>query len=141
VEAVSGRLTTRHTTRPVDRVVAAFLLVLLAVGSLWLWIGMPLITLWAVAQIVDSPAQHLTMGLLAVPAGMIVFAPLLFWMNALYLRVTGAVRYVEDEEEEGELLRVRGPLEPLLVWSLIIALVALVAWFIFTGAQAPRSIV
>jgi hypothetical protein len=126
--------------RPVDRLVAAILLLLMAAGSLWLWIGMPLLTLWAVAQVVDTSAQHLTVGLVAVPAGMILFAPLLFWMNGLYLRVTGAARYVEDEEE-GELLRVRGPLEPLLVWSLIIALVALVAWFVFTGAQAPRSIV
>jgi hypothetical protein len=139
VEAVSGPIGTPRRMRPLDRAVAIFLLVLLAAGSLWLWIGMPLLTLWAVAQVVDTPAQHLTMGLVAVPAGMVVFAPLLFWMNGLYLRVTGAPRYVEDEED-GELLRVRGPLEPLLVWSLVIALVALVAWFIFTGAEAPRSI-
>jgi hypothetical protein len=115
--------------RPVDRIVAGFLLVLLAAGSLWLWIGMPALSLWAVAQVTESPSRHLVLGLLSVPAGMILFAPLLFWVNGLYLRVTGAHRRVEDEEG-GELLRVRGPLEPILVWSFAIAVVALAVWLV-----------
>ncbi|MEK6278040.1 MAG: hypothetical protein AABM29_08510 [Actinomycetota bacterium] len=122
-----------------DRAAAGFLLVLLALGSLWLWIGMPALTLWVVAEIVDTPAQHLTLGLLGVPAGMILFASLLFWINGLYLRVTGAAAVVEEDEG---LRRVRGPLEPLLLWSLVIALIALIAWFFFAadGSGPPQMI-
>ena len=141
MEAVSGPISTRPGMRPVDRVVAAFLFVLLAAGSLFLWTGMPALSLWAVAQLVESPSQHLTLGLLAVPAGMILFAPLLFWINALYLRVTGVERLAEDDEG-GEMLRVRGPLEPLLVWSFLIGVVALVLWFaFFSTGPGPRSII
>jgi hypothetical protein len=137
LEAVSGPMSRRTEMRPVDRVVAAFLLVLLAAGTLWLWVGMPLLTLWAIAKLVDKPAQHLTLGLIGVPAGIILFAPVLLWINGLYLRVTGARRHIEDEEG-GELLRVQGPLEPLLVWSLAIAFVTLIVWLITgSGGVAP----
>jgi hypothetical protein len=137
VAAAAQVVTPRPGLRPVDRVVAGFLLVLMAAGSLWLWIGMPALTLWLVAQIVDTPSKHLTLGLLAVPAGMILFAPLLFWVNGLYLRVTGASRLEEDEEDE--MRPIRGPLEMLLVWSLVIALVVLFVWF-FAWAEGPGSL-
>jgi hypothetical protein len=114
--------------------VAGFLLILMAAGSLWLWIGMPALSLWAVSKITDSPARHLTLGLLTVPLGMVLFAPLLFWINGLYLRVTGTPPIVE--EADGSLRRIRGPLEMLLVWSLVIALVAFCVWFV-TGAPSP----
>ena len=142
MEAVSGPIARRPGMRPVDRVVAAFLLVVLAAGSFFLWIGVPALSLWAIAQVVDSPGQHLTLGLLGVPAGMILFAPLLFWVNGLYLRVTGAATYREDEEEEGELRRVHGPLEVLLVWSFLVGVVALVLWFgFFATGPGPRSVI
>jgi hypothetical protein len=130
LEAVSGPTAKRHRLRAVDRIVAAVLFVLLAAGSLLLWIGVPLFALWAVGQIVESPSQHLILGLAAVPVAMILWAPLLLWINALYLRVTGAALRTEDEEG-GEMLRVRGPLDALLVWSFAIAAVALLVWIVF----------
>ena len=128
MEAVSPVVRARPGMRPLDRVVALFLLLFLAAGSLFLWVGMPVLSLWAAAQVTDKPSQHLILGLLAVPAGMIAFAPLLLWANALYLRVTGAGSRVETEE--GQLLTVRGPLETLLVWSFAIAVVALAVWLV-----------
>jgi hypothetical protein len=139
VGATADVVTRRPGSRAVDRVVAGFLLVLLAAGSLWLWIGMPALTLWLVAQVVDTPSKHLILGLLAVPAGMILFAPLLVWVNGLYLRVTGAAAVIEEDEG---LRRVRGPLEPLLLWSLVIALIALIVWFFFAaGGPGPRQVI
>ena len=128
MDAVSPALSRPPGTRPLDRVIALFLLVFLAAGSLFLWVGMPPLSLWAVAQLTESPSQHLILGLLAVPAGMIAFAPLLLWANALYMRVTGARTRVESDE--GELLTVRGPLETLLVWSFAIAVLALAVWLV-----------
>ena len=112
--------------RPIDRAVAGLLLVLMAAGSLWLWIGVPALTLWGVAQIVDTSGQHLVLGLLAVPATMVLFAGLLFWLNGLYLRVTASQRTLEDED--GELRQIRGPLELLMGWSLAAAVVVALVW-------------
>jgi Na+/H+ antiporter NhaD/arsenite permease-like protein len=112
--------------RPVDRALAGLLLVLMAAGSLWLWIGVPALTLWGVAQIVDTSGQHLVLGLLAVPAAMVLFAGLLFWLNGLYLRVTASQRTLEDED--GELRQIRGPLELLMGWSLAAAVVVALVW-------------
>jgi hypothetical protein len=117
----------RPGLRARDRAVAAFLLVLLVVGSLVLWIGVPVATLWALAQATDSATHHFVLGLIAVPLAMAMFAPLLFWVNALYLRVTGAYRVTEDEE--GPRQRLRGPLEPIFLVCFIVALVALIAFF------------
>jgi Na+/H+ antiporter NhaD/arsenite permease-like protein len=112
--------------RPIDRAVAGLLLVLMAAGSLWLWIGVPALTLWGVAQIVDTSSQHLVLGLLAVPAAMVLFAGLLFWLNGLYLRVVASRLMLEDED--GELRQIRGPLELLLGWSLAAAVVVALIW-------------
>ncbi len=114
--------------RPVDRLVAGLLLVLMAAGSLWLWIGVPALTLWGVAQIVDTPGQHLVLGLLAVPAAMILFAGLLFWLNGLYLRLVAPRRMLEDED--GEAAQIRGPLELLMGWSLAAAAVVALVWLL-----------
>jgi hypothetical protein len=114
--------------RPVDRAVAGLLLVLMAAGSLWLWIGIPALTLWGVAQIVDTSGQHLVLGLLAVPAAMVLFAALLFWLNGLYLRVVSPRQRLKDQD--GELRPIRGPLELLMGWSLAAAVVVAVLWLI-----------
>jgi Na+/H+ antiporter NhaD/arsenite permease-like protein len=111
---------------PLDRALAGLLLVLMAAGSLWLWIGVPALTLWGVAQIVDTSGQHLVLGLLAVPAAMVLFAGLLFWLNGLYLRVVAPRLILEDED--GELRRIRGPLELLMGWSLGAAVVVALIW-------------
>lgn len=120
----------RRALRPIDRLVAAFLLALMAAGSLALWLLVPAGSLWALTQLSDSKTFHLFVGLFGVPVAMILFAPLLFWLNALYLRVTGHWGY---DEEEDRPRRLRGPLEPLLLWSLLIAIVALCAWFLFVA--------
>src|SRR3954451_11814782 len=95
--------------RSVDRVAAAFLLILLAVGSLVLWIGIPVAGLWGFSKVADSTTAHFLLSLFLIPLGMALFAPGLFWLNGLYLRVTGVIGQ-EDEEEDRE-RRIRGPLE------------------------------
>ena len=126
--SASTAMTPPRGLRPIDRAVAGLLLVLMAAGSLWLWIGIPALTLWGVAQIVDTSGQHLVLGLLAVPAAMVLFAALLFWLNGLYLRVVIPRQTLEDED--GEPRPIRGPLELLMGWSLAAALVVAVLWLI-----------
>jgi hypothetical protein len=114
--------------RPVDRIVAGFLLLLLAAGSLALWLVIPAGSLWLLSRLSENSLYHLLVGLFAVPTAMVLFAPVLFWLNGLYLRVTGHWAY---DAEEDRPRRLRGPLEPLLLWSFVIAFVALAYWFFF----------
>ncbi len=110
----------------VDRVVAVLLLALMAVGSFALWLLVPTAVLWGLGHLTISPSHHLVLALLAVPPAMVVFGALLVALNGLYLRVVGAQHMIE--EETGELRPVRGPLEPMLGWSLAVAVVVGVVW-------------
>jgi hypothetical protein len=123
---------TRHL-RTRDRFVAGFLLVLLVVGSLVLWIGIPVATLWALSKLTESSTHHFVFGLIGVPLAMAVFAPFLIWVNALYLRVTG--EYTSEEDEDPPRL-LHGPLEPILIACFVVALIALTAW-VFVFAENP----
>jgi hypothetical protein len=133
------------TPRGRERLAAAFLLALMAIGCLVLWIGIPIGSMWASSQAVETSAEHFVVALPLTLVAMILFARALFWLNRLYLRVTLASRPdVVDEDEWDEELEgprwARGPLEPMLVAFLIVALVALVAWFFLIAENPPRQV-
>ena len=123
-----------------DRVAAGFLLVLLTVGSLALWVGVPAGWLWLASQITESDSAHLAFGIVGMPVAIVLFAIVLVWINRLYMRVVwsrGPPVPEELETGEGDEVRVpRGPLEPLLVVSLVLSVVALFVWF-FVFAENP----
>lgn len=123
----------RRSPRALDRLVALFLLALMAVGSLAMWTAVPYVALRYGIDLLESQALQLIGGLVLVPLSIGLFAMLLFWLNGLYLRVTG--HYTYDAEEDRP-RRLRGPLEPMLVWSLLIALVLMAYWFFFL-ADSP----
>ncbi len=127
----------KHGLRPVDRIVAGFLLLLLAAGSLALWLVIPAGSLWLLSRLSENSLFHLLVGLFAVPTAMLLFAPVLFWLNGLYLRVTGHWAY---DAEEDRPRRLRGPLEPLLLWSFLIAFVALAYWFFFLAEDPALTV-
>jgi hypothetical protein len=128
-----------HTRR--ERLAGAFVLVVLVLACVAFWIGVPLGTLWALSKATDDGATHFVGGLIGVPVAMALFSPVLFWLNGLYLRVTGVIARLEaDEEEAGWQRRVRGPLEPLLFVSFLIALTALTIWFFVFAENPPRII-
>ena len=87
----------RLAFRALDRLAAAFLLILLAAGSLVLWIGIPFGLLWFFSQVTDSWNGHFLMSLVLIPIAMALFAPALFWLNSLYLRVTGVIQPDETQ--------------------------------------------
>jgi len=126
---------------PVDRAAAAFLLCLMGVGSLLMWVGIPAGWLWIAGQITADPTQHILLSILGAPVAIIAWARFLFWLNRLYLRVTVGAAAIEadpEAEDEDEPRWVRGPLEPLLVGSLWIALLAMAFWFFFL-AENPGA--
>jgi len=125
--------------RVADRLAAAFLLLLLGVGSLVLWIGIPFGLLWFFSRVTDSWNGHFLMSLVLIPLAMALFAPALFWLNGLYLRVTGVIRPDEEDDDEQE-RRIRGPLEFFLYLGMVAALIALTIWFFFFAKNPPQVI-
>jgi hypothetical protein len=125
-----------------DRIAGAFVLVVLAICCLVFWIGVPLAVLWGLSKATDDVATHFVSGLLGVPLAMAAFSPVLFWLNNLYLRATGVLdRLAEDEEESGWQRRLRGPLEPMMMLSLVVAIIAFCVWFFFIAEDPPRQVI
>jgi hypothetical protein len=119
-----------------DRLAAGFILVLLAVGSLVLWVGIPFGGLWFFSKVTDSWNGHFLLSLVLIPLAMAAYAPVLFWLNGLYLRVTGVFHDDEDDRER----RLRGPLELFLYVGMAVALVALFGWFFFFANNPPEVV-
>ncbi|MGH2954056.1 MAG: hypothetical protein ACRDK9_08560 [Solirubrobacterales bacterium] len=137
----AGALNKVSTPGTRERLAGAFVLVVMALSCLVFWIGIPVGGLWALSKATDSFAGHFVIGLIGVPIAMALFSPALFWLNGLYLRVTGVMARLEAEEEEtGWHRRVRGPLEPMLILSFIVALTALTIWFFFVADTAPYTV-
>jgi hypothetical protein len=130
--------------RAADRLAASVLLVLMAIGSFALWLGVPAACLVATSKLASSSADQFLLDLPLTIAAMIAWGGFLVWLNRLYLRVTGVIaRYRAEEDEFGPGAGprfLRGPLEPLLVGSLVIALIALTVWFIVGAHSANPSI-
>ena len=137
---VTGHLNSRQLSAT-DRLAAGFLLVLLALGSLALWIVVPAGWLWAASKITNSGGSHFVAAMLGMPVALILFGIALAWVNRLYLRVVWSGRPPpepdEDDDDEEEVRFPRGPLEPLLVGSLAVALVVFVFWFFVLAEDPP----
>ena len=125
-------------------VIAALLLVVLALGSLALWIVVPAACLWLASKVADSIATHFLVALPLTLASMALFAALLYRLDRLYLRVTGAwlPQWDEDDfDDDDEPEAPRGPLEPMIIVSFAIAAVAFVVWFFFFAEDPPRQVI
>lgn len=117
---------------PLARGGSLLILLLLLGGCFALWIGVPAAGLWLSSKLTDSFGWHMPLALLIVVPGMLAMAAALAWLNDLYLRVTGG-RIVGSPQAP---VRRRGPLEPLLVASLVVAACAFAFWF-FVLAENP----
>lgn len=111
--------------RPIDRAASRFVLIVLGLGCLVFWAGIPTGGIWLGGMIGNDFAQQLVLALGIVTLGMLMMSAVLGWLNELYLRTTGgAVVAMED----GTTFRRRGPLEAVLVGSLLPLALALVLW-------------
>jgi hypothetical protein len=131
VDAAVEGVNRNRGARPVDRVAAGFLLVLLGAGALILWTGVPMASLWVIAELTESSATHFVAAVLAIPVAMFAFLLVLVWINRLYLRVSGM-------QPDAGRWPVRGPLELFLRWSLFLAAIAFFLWF-FLLAENPAA--
>lgn len=127
---------------------AALLIGLMAIGSLVLWIGVPLGWIWLASNIVDSSEPSMTpyvMVLVGIPLTMVVVGKGLAQLNRVYGEVTGTTptvrvvlpwhRSMRGERDAGH---PRTILDVVMVCSVAIALVLFALWFfLFAGSSIP----
>lgn len=113
----------------VDRVVQLFLLVLLIAGSLALWTVVPGGVLWALSRAIEERTPLLLAALASVPIAISLGAMALIRIDRLYARV--AIRARVGAPVAAGQREPKGPLEAIVVASLLIAIAALAIWMLF----------
>jgi len=135
------------------RIAAAALALAIVFGSLFLWIGVPVIGMWVAGQVTASSVGFLFVTLGGVPLTMVATGFGIYRLNALYESVRPGDRYaarphsawnVSLSEERAGSRRERAP-RPLvdiaMTASAVTALVLLLVWFFFIAEMqlAPMS--
>jgi len=132
------------------RPVAIFLLLLMVVGSLFLWIGIPFAWIWGVSHMVKSSQPSLgpyLVVLFGMPVTMWLMGKVLFRLNHAYSRVTGRPYEVRVQLPWHKSLRDSSDpsprasvLEVVMIVSVSVALLAFGIWFFFfAGSSIPNA--
>jgi hypothetical protein len=130
------------------RMLAALLIVLMAIGSIVLWLGIPVGWLYLGSRIAKSSQPSMgpyVLILLGIPASMVVVGKLLSRLNRTYGAVTGAApaarsrsAWMRSLRGERDSARPRTMLDVVMVWSVALALVCFAIWFFaFAGSSLP----
>jgi hypothetical protein len=130
--------------------VALVLIALMAIGSVILWIGIPVGWIYVVSHMVDSSQPSLgpyVLLIFGIPITMALFGKLLFGLDHVYSRVTGQdseVRFraawLKSMRGERNVARRLSVLEMTMIISVSIALVGFGIWFFgFAGSSLPNT--
>jgi bacteriorhodopsin len=110
---------------------AALLLTMMFVGSLVLWVGVPLAWLYIGSQVqaaTDSIGTALGVMMLGVLVSIAILVPVLAWLNR---------KHIEMREARGLESHGQTALEAVLVVSAGFALVGFAAWFFLFSGSSP----
>jgi hypothetical protein len=130
------------------RFVGALLIVLMAVGSVLLWIGIPVGWLYLASRVAGSAQPSMgpyLMVLVGIPATMIAMGKLLAALDRVYGRVSGTApqgrvqapwhRSMRGDRRPS---RPRSVLDVVMVCSVALAVVCFAVWFfLFAGSSLP----
>ncbi len=136
----------RSATR---RPAAIVLILLMAIGSITLWIGIPLGWIWIASQFTTTTQPRISAYLLiivAIPVSMAIVARGLRVLNRKYGELTGqvtSVRYrgawLRSMRGERQSNRPMTVLDIVMVASVSLALLVLLVWFLFlAGSPLPN---
>ncbi len=119
--------------------VAALLVLVMAVGSVLMWIGVPVFWLWLASRIADSsqPSAGLyLLVLVGIVVSMAILGKALGIANRTHMEITGNLPQKREQtiwlrsmRAERELNREHGVLGLVMVWSVSVALVLFGVWF------------
>jgi hypothetical protein len=133
----------------VTRPIAIVLVLLMAVGSVVLWIGIPVGWVWVASRTVKTSQPTLGPYLLvlcATPLTMWLWGKLLFRLNDVYSRLTGQTHEVRAQlpwhksmRGERSSNRPTTVLDLVMIVSVSLALTAFGVWFFFfAGSSIPN---
>ena len=145
VERERPSLLRTMATKPI----AVLLVLLMAVGSVFLWIGIPVGWVWIASRTVKTSQPTLGPYLLvlcATPLTMWLWGKLLFRLNDVYSRLTGQTSEVRTQlpwhkSMRGERASNRPTtvLDLVMIVSVTLALTAFGVWFFFfAGSSIPN---
>ena len=135
------------------RIAAAALAAAIVFGSLFLWIGVPVLGMWAAGQLTTSSVGFLFACLAGVPLTMVATGFVIYRLNAIYEGLRPGERHAPSgrsawnvslsEERAGD-RRARAPrplVDVAMTASAVTALVLLLVWFFFIAEMqlAPMS--
>lgn len=127
---------------------ALLLVLLMGIGSIVMWVGVPAGLIYVASQLADSPDPSVgpyLLILLGLPVGMAVIGKLLGYLDRLHARLTGTVD--EGPQRATWLRSMRGErtstrrthvLDRVMIVSVALAIVAFAIWFFgFAGSSLP----
>jgi hypothetical protein len=128
---------------------AIMLVALMALGSVVMWIGVPLGLIYLASRLADTPNPSMgpyLLVLIGLPVGMAVIGKGLGALNRAHIRVTGAEvdayrpGWTRSMRAERKTDRRGGVLDRVMVISVALAGVAFAVWFFgFAGSSLPGS--
>jgi hypothetical protein len=129
------------------RAASLALIVVMAVGSLVMWIGIPATWLWVASQIGGgSSTFSYLFALFLCPISMVLFAGLLHKLEVVYARISGSpassglarAAWLKSIRGEREAPRRRGILDVFMVISAAVAVIAFLVWWIAFSGPPPQ---
>jgi hypothetical protein len=128
--------------------VAILLVLLMAVGSVMMWIGLPLGLIWLASTLTDSTQPSMgpyLLILLGLPVGMFAIGRCLGALDRLHGRITGRfddrpqrATWLRSMRDDRAPHRRRSVLDTVMIVSVLAALAAGAIWFIaFAGSPLP----
>jgi hypothetical protein len=128
---------------------AVALVALMALGSVLMWIGVPLGLIYLASKLADTPNPSMgpyLLVLIGLPIGMAVIGKGLGALNRAHIRLTGtevdAYRpgWTRSMRGERRVERRGGILDRVMIVSVVVAGVAFAVWFFgFAGSSLPGS--
>ena len=123
---------------------AALLALVIVLGSLFLWIGVPIGGMWLAGQLFTESTRFLMFCLVTIPLTMVVVGFLLYRVNAVYVslrdeepRETPRSGWLVSATDERRSIRLRQGRRELIdvamTVSIVVALVLMVVWFFFAA--------
>ena len=130
--------------------ISLFLIALMAIGSVVMWIGVPVALIYAASRLADSPKPSMgpyVLILVGLPLGMMAVGKLLGALDRYHGRVTGLddgkpqqAAWMKSMRGERERKRRRSVLDSVMIISVGVALLLFGIWFFaFAGSSLPGA--
>ena len=130
--------------------ISLFLIALMAVGSVVMWLGVPIGLIYLASRVADSSKPSMgpyLLILIGLPVGMFVVGKLLGALDGYHGRITGLddgkpqqAAWMRSMRGERERKRRRSVLDSVMIISVGVALVLFGIWFFaFAGSSLPGA--